>query len=122
MKRIFSGSPFEPKIAYCRAVVAGGFAFVSGTTGIDPEGPAEQSAADQCRLTLTRIAAALEEAGTDISKAVRVTYYMADFAEFESCWPVLQEYFSETPPAASVIEAKLIDPKMKIEIEVTALA
>ncbi|WP_371743950.1 RidA family protein [Mangrovicoccus sp. HB161399] len=120
MKRIFSGSPFEPKIAYCRAVVAGGFAFVSGTTGIDPQGPAEQSAADQCRLALSRVAAALEEAGTGLGKAVRVTYYMADFADFESCWPVLQEHFAETPPAATVIEAKLIDPAMKIEIEVTA--
>ncbi|MBE3637804.1 RidA family protein [Mangrovicoccus algicola] len=122
MKRIFSGSPFEPKIAYCRAVVAGGFAFVSGTTGIDPEGPAEQSAADQCRLTLTRIAAALAEAGSGLDRAVRVTYYMQDIAEFESCWPVLQEHFGANPPAASVIEARLIDPAMKIEIEVTALA
>ncbi|WP_138464868.1 RidA family protein [Poseidonocella sp. HB161398] len=122
MKRIFSGSPYEPRIAYARAVVANGFVFVSGTTGIDPDGPADQPVEAQCRLALSRIKAALEEAGSGIDRVVRVTYILPDGGEFEACWPVLQETFAETPPAATMIEAKLIDPAMKIEIEVTALA
>lgn len=121
MKRIFSGSPYEEKIAYARAIVAGGFVHVSGTTGLPPEGPAGDVAA-QCKLTLERISAALEEAGASLSDVVRVTYILPDIAEFEACWPVLQEAFGKAPPAATVFQAGLINPDMKIEIEVTALA
>lgn len=114
--RIHSGSPFEEKIGYCRAVVAGGFVHVAGTVG---QGDTVQ---DQCRAALVTIQTALEEAGSSFADAVRVTYYLPDRAEFEPCWPILREAFGANPPAATMVECALIDPAYRIEIELTALA
>lgn len=116
IKRIHSGGEFEGKIGYCRAVVAGGFVHVAGTVG---QG---DTVTDQCRSALDTIAGALEKAGSSIANVVRVNYYLPDAAEFEPCWPILAEVFGENPPAATMIECGLIDPKFRIEIEVTALA
>lgn len=115
IKRISTGSPFEAKIGYCRAVVAGGFVHVAGTVG---EGDTVQ---DQCRAALATIEKALAEAGASVSDAVRVNYYLPDAAEFEPCWPILSETFGTNPPAATMIECNLIDPKFRIEIELTVL-
>jgi enamine deaminase RidA (YjgF/YER057c/UK114 family) len=116
MKRIFSGSPFEEKVGYARAVVAGGFVHVAGTVG------AGDTVTEQCRAALATIGRALAEAGTGFADAVRVTYYLPDAAEFEACWPILRETFGANPPAATMVECNLIDPKYRIEIELTALA
>ena len=116
MKRIFSGGEFEAKIGYCRAVVAGGFVHVAGTVG---QG---DTVTEQCRSALDTIAKALAEAGSGLDKVVRVNYYLPDASEFEPCWPILAETFGATPPAATMVECGLIDPKYRIEIEVTALA
>jgi enamine deaminase RidA (YjgF/YER057c/UK114 family) len=119
---ISSGSTFEAQIGYSRAVVAGDWIFVSGTTGFDyttmsiPEGLLEQT--EQC---LKNIEAALQKAGSSLSDVVRVTYVLPNGGEFERCWPVLRKYFGEVRPAAMMISAGLADPRMKIEIEVTAL-
>ena len=120
IRRIHSGGPYEKKVGYCRAVVAGGFVHVAGTCAQGD--PYPQGAVDQCASALRVIGAALEEAGSGFDKVVRVVYYMADIREFEACWPQLKAAFGEHPPAATVIEAKLIDPVDRIEIEVTALA
>lgn len=120
--RISSGSTFEREIGYSRAVVAGDWVFVSGTTGFDyssmsiAEGLLEQT--EQC---MRNIAAALEQAGSSLAEVVRVTYVLPDGSEFPECWPVLRKYFGEVRPAAMMISAGLADPRMKIEIEVTAL-
>lgn len=116
IKRIHSGGEFEPKIGYCRAVVAGGFVHVAGTVG---QG---ETVTEQCSSALATIAGALEKAGSDMSKVVRVNYFLEDRAEFEPCWPILAEAFGDNPPAATMIECGLIDSKFRIEIEVTALA
>jgi enamine deaminase RidA (YjgF/YER057c/UK114 family) len=115
MKRIHSGGEFEAKIGYCRAVVAGGFVHVAGTVG---QGDGVVS---QCRHALEVIGKALEEAGASFADVVRVTYMLPDRSEFEPCWPVLSEAFGANPPAATMIECGLIDPKYQIEIEVTAV-
>ncbi|WP_299298021.1 RidA family protein [uncultured Tateyamaria sp.] len=115
IKRIHSGGPFEPKIGYCRAVVAGGWVHVAGTVG---QG---DTVTDQCRDALATIHAALVNAGADWQDVVRVTYMLPDRREFEPCWPILSETFGANPPAATMIECGLIDPKFRIEIEVTAL-
>ena len=121
IRRISSGSAYEPKAAYCRAVVADGWVFVAGTTGQDHATmTTPQSVTDQCRLALQHIEAALAEAGASLADVVRVTYVLPDRADFEPCWPILREAFGANPPAAMMIEAGLIDPAMKIEIEVTA--
>jgi len=119
IKRISSGSPFEDKIGYCRAVVAGGFVHVAGTTAQGSEVPAD--VVGQCRSALGTIRAALEEAGSGMEHVVRVTYMLPDRHEFEACWPLLKAAFGDNPPAATMIECGLIDPKYRIEIEVTAL-
>jgi len=118
---IGSGSTFEQEIGYSRAVVDGDWVFVSGTTGFDyatmaiAEGIVEQ--AEQC---LKNIEAALRQAGADLRDVVRVTYILPDGSEFPECWPVLRRYFGEIRPAATMISAGLADPRMRIEIEVTA--
>ena len=114
IKRISSGGEFEPKIGYCRAVVAGGWVHVSGTVGQGAD------VTEQCRAALVTIEKALAEAGASFADVVRVTYMLPDRSEFEPCWPILREYFGENPPATSMIECGLIDPKYRIEIEVTA--
>ncbi len=116
MKRIKSGGVFEEKIGYCRAVVAGGFVHVAGTVG---QGDTVE---EQCKSALEVIGAALEKAGSSFADVVRVNYYLPDRAEFEPCWPILAETFGENPPAATMVECRLIDDKYRIEIEVTALA
>ena len=119
---ISSGSTFESEIGYSRAVVADNWVFVSGTTGFDYStmtiAPGVVDQAEQC---LKNIGAALEQAGSGFSDVVRVTYVLPDTGEFEQCWPVLRKYFGEVRPAAMMISAGLADPKMRIEIEVTAL-
>lgn len=115
MKRIFSGGPFEAKVGYCRAVVAGGFVHVAGTVGQGDD------VVSQCQSALDVINTALAEAGASLSDVVRVTYMLPDRSEFEACWPILSATFGAAPPAATMIECGLIDPKYRIEIEVTAL-
>jgi len=118
---ISSGSMFEQDMAYSRAVVDGDWVFVSGTTGFDyrtmtiAEGVVEQ--AEQC---LKNIEAALGQAGAALGDTVRVTYVLPNAADFPSCWPVLRRYLGDVRPAAMMISAGLADPRMKIEIEVTA--
>ncbi len=114
IKRIHSGGEFEAKIGYCRAVVAGGMVHVAGTVG---QGA---GVTEQCAAALETIRNALVEAGTDMAHVVRVVYYLPDRAEFEPCWPILADAFGDHPPAATMIECGLIDPKYRIEIEVTA--
>ena len=121
-QQISSGSPFEAQIGYSRAVVAGDWVFVSGTTGFDysamtiSDDLAEQT--DQC---LKNIESALVRAGAGIADVVRVSYILPPGQAFEPCWPVLRTYFGDVRPAATMIIAGLIDPRMKIEIEVTAI-
>ena len=124
MKRtlISSGSPFEREIGYSRAVVQGDWIFVSGTTGFDYStmtiGESVEEQAEQC---LKNIQSALQQAGSSLEDVVRVTYVLPDGAEFQKCWPVLRRHFGEVRPAAMMISARLLDPRMRIEIEVTAL-
>lgn len=118
---ISSGSPFEARIGYSRAVVDGAWVFVSGTTGFDyATMQISDDIAAQTEQCLKNIGAALEEAGAAFSDVVRVRYIVPQTEEFELCWPVLQKYFGAIRPAATMISAGLADPRMKIEIEVTA--
>ena len=118
---ISSGSTFERDIAYSRAVVDGDWIFVSGTTGFNyetmtiAEGLIEQ--AEQC---LKNILDALTRANSGMGDVVRVHYILPNAEEFPECWPVLRRYFGEVRPAATMICAGLADPRMRIEIEVTA--
>ena len=121
-KLISSGSTFETKIGYSRAVVAGDWVFVSGTTGFDYSNMSiSDDLVTQTEQCLKNIDAALREAGSSLKDVVRVTYVLPQGSEFERCWPVLRKYFGAVRPAAMMICAGLADSRMKIEIEVTAL-
>jgi len=118
---ISSGSTFEAEIGYSRAVVDGEWIFVSGTTGFDY---ATMTIADdlvaQTEQCFKNIEAALREAGAGFEDTVRVRYILPDAKAFPACWPVLRKYLGEVRPAATMISAGLADPRMLIEIEVTA--
>jgi len=120
-KLISSGSTFEEQIGYSRAVVDGDWVFVSGTTGFDYSTMSiSESLLQQTEQCLKNIESALRQADSSLKDVVRVTYVLPNGAEFEQCWPVLRKYFGEVRPAAMMISAGLADPRMKIEIEVTA--
>jgi enamine deaminase RidA (YjgF/YER057c/UK114 family) len=123
MRRLISsGSPFEAGIGYSRAVVQGDWVFVSGTTGFDyATMRISDDVREQAEQALRNIAHALAEAGSKPADVVRVRYILPDAADFEPCWPVLRRWFGDIRPAATMIEAGLSDPRMKIEIEVTAM-
>ncbi len=120
---ISSGSTFEDQIGYSRAVVDGDWVFVSGTTGFDYTtmtiADGIEAQAEQC---LENIEAALTQAGLGLGDIVRITYIVPEAREFEQCWPVLRRYLGEARPAATMISAGLLDPRMRIEIEATAKA
>ena len=120
-KLISSGSVFEQQIGYSRAVVDGDWVFVAGTTGFDYATMAiAPGAAEQAEQCLKNIEAALRQAGSSLQDVVRVRYILPNGADFPECWPVLRRYFGEVRPAATMISAGLADPRMRIEIEVTA--
>lgn len=119
-KQISSGSKFEAEIGYSRAIVDGDWIWVSGTTGFNYETMTiSEDVAEQADQTFRNIKAAMEKAGFALDDVVRVTYIFPNGADFEPCWPVFRKYLGETRPAATAVVAQLIDPRMKIEIEVT---
>jgi len=124
MERILisSGSEFEEKIGYSRALVQGNWVFVSGTTGYDySDMTISSDIVEQTEQCLKNIASALKQAGASLEDIVRVTYILPDGSQFEKCWPVLAKYLGSIKPAATMFSAGLANDKMKIEIQVTAL-
>lgn len=120
-QRVSSGSDFEAQIGYCRAVRDGRWVFVAGTTGFDyttmeiSDNVATQ--AEQCFRTMD---AALRQVGAKMSDVVRVRYILPDAADWDACWPITRGWLGAVRPAATMIVAGLQDPRMKIEIEMTA--
>jgi enamine deaminase RidA (YjgF/YER057c/UK114 family) len=121
-KLISSGSKFEAEIGYSRAVVQGPWCFVAGTTGFDYAAMTiSDDIAEQTEQSMKNIDAALKQAGFAMADVVRVHYLLPRANDFEATWPVLQKWFGNIRPAATMFEAGLADARMKIEIEVTAL-
>ncbi|OIW28381.1 YjgF-like protein [Coniochaeta ligniaria NRRL 30616] len=120
-KLISSGSPFEAQIGYSRAVSSGNWVFVSGCTGYDYKtGTISNDVAEQAEQTMSNINEALAEAGAVMRDIVRVRYILPDRSDFSKTWPVLQKWLGDVRPAATMIQAGLMEEVMKIEIEVTA--
>jgi enamine deaminase RidA (YjgF/YER057c/UK114 family) len=118
---ISSGSRFEAEGGYSRALVDGEWIFVAGTTGFDyAQMTIVEDPAEQARQAFRNIEAALAEAGSTLSDVVRVRYYVPDAADWPAIVPVLGEVFATIRPAATALFCGLVDPRMKIEIEVTA--
>jgi enamine deaminase RidA (YjgF/YER057c/UK114 family) len=118
---ISSGSAFEAVAGYSRAVVDGDDVFVAGTTGFDyARMTIEDDPVAQTHQCFRNIASALGEAGCSLDDVVRVRYLLADAALFEALAPLFGEYFARARPAATAMVVGLVDPRMRIEIEVTA--
>jgi enamine deaminase RidA (YjgF/YER057c/UK114 family) len=118
---ISSGSKFEQDVGYSRAVVDGEWVFVSGTTGFNYDTMAiSGNLPEQTEQCLKNIQSALHQAGADFADVVRVNYIVPKGERFPDCWPVLRKYFGAGRPAMTMISAGLLDPRMQIEIEVTA--
>jgi len=122
MRRLISsGSPFETAAGYSRAVVDGAWIFVAGTTGFDyAQMTIAEDPAEQARQAFRNIEKALTEAGGTLGDIVRVHYYVPNLADWPAIVPVLGEVFGAIRPAATALVCGLVDPRMKIEIEVTA--
>ena len=120
-KLISSGSTFEANMGYSRAVVDGEWCFVSGTTGFDYDTMTiSENVVEQAEQCFKNISNALAQGGFVLAYVVRVHYLLPKAEDFEPCWPVLRKYFGDIRPAATMFVAALADPRMKIEIEVTA--
>lgn len=118
---ISSGSKFEQDVGYSRAVIDGEWVFVSGTTGFDYDSMTiSDNLLDQTEQCLKNIQFALRQARADFADVVRVNYIVPKGERFSECWPVLRKYFGASRPAMTMISAGLLDPRMQIEIEVTA--
>lgn len=118
---ISSGSPFEARIGYSRAVVDGAMVYVSGTTGYDyATMTMPDDAGQQARNAFGTIARALEEAGSSLRDVLRVRYYITDMAHYDALVAVAGEVFAQIRPAATMVVCGLTTPEMKLEIEVTA--
>jgi enamine deaminase RidA (YjgF/YER057c/UK114 family) len=123
-ENISSGSPWEPKLGYSRAVKVGQMVFVAGTTGTAPDGelvgPGDAGA--QTRQALANIVAALERAGASAGDVVRTTLYVTDISKWEEIGIAHGEVFGEIRPAMAMLEvSSLIDPAMLVEIEADAV-
>jgi enamine deaminase RidA (YjgF/YER057c/UK114 family) len=121
MKRISTGSPFEATMGYSRAVIKGGWCFVSGVTGYDyATMTIPDDVADQARNCFATIGKVLAQAGFAMDDIVRVQYTVTDVGLVDALIPALGEALGEIRPAATMVIAGLIKPEMKVEIEVTA--
>lgn len=120
-RHISSGSTFEELIGYSRAVVDGEWIFVSGTTGFDYGTMSiSENLLEQTEQSLKNIESVLRQADSTLKDVVRVLYILPNASDFEQCWPVLRKYFGDVRPSATMISAGLADPRMRIEIQVTA--
>ena len=119
-RTISTGSRFETDYAFSRAVVDGDWVFVAGTTGMNYDtGEMSDDVVEQAEQTFRNIERVLGEAGASIDDTVRVQYTVTDRADMVAVAPVLAKWFGAARPAATAVIAGLIDPRMKIEIEVT---
>jgi enamine deaminase RidA (YjgF/YER057c/UK114 family) len=119
---ISGGTPYEALVGYSRAVVVGDWVFVSGTTGRNRlTGEIPDDVVEQTRFAFETIIWALGEAGSAMSEVVRGRIVISDPAEEKRLVPVIGEFLKPVRPALTMYVAQLLDPRLKIEIDVTAL-
>jgi len=120
-RKLITLSDYEKDYGMSRALVQGDWCFVSGTVGNNyATGELPESAAQQAHNTFTNIQAALKGAGFELGHTVRVQYTVSNRQYVDEVLPVIRQHFGNILPAATMVIAEMVDPKMKIEIEVTA--
>jgi enamine deaminase RidA (YjgF/YER057c/UK114 family) len=117
-----SGSAWEPKLGYSRAVRSGNIIAVTGTVGIGADGVYSPDLATQTRRSLEIIEAALHALGAELKHVIRTRMFVVDVSQWESVAQVHGEVFGEIRPATTIVQvARLIDGEALIEIEVDAV-
>jgi len=117
-----SGSKWEPKMGYSRAVRSGNYIAVSGTVGVNADGKYPASLEEQTRRSLRIIQSAIQSLGGKMEHVIRTRMFVTDVAKWEEVARVHGEIFGEIRPATAIVEvAKLIDPQARIEIEADAI-
>ena len=120
-KFVSTSSPYEKIASFSRAVVQGDWVFASGCTGYDQDTDnISEDPAEQTHQAFKLINWLLDEAGFSLSDVVRIVVYLSDREDFKAVAPVIGEHFEGINPANTTVEARLVDPRMKVEIEVTA--
>jgi len=124
IERFGSDNPWEATVGYCRAVRAGDYVHVAGTTAtVDGQVVGIGDAAEQTRVALGIIAAALERADATLAEVVRTRLFVTDITNWETVGRAHGEVFAAIRPAATMVEVSaLIDPDHLVEIEVDAFA
>jgi enamine deaminase RidA (YjgF/YER057c/UK114 family) len=123
-KQVFTGSPWEPIVGYCRAIRIGDSIEVAGTTAMkEGEVVGVGNPYEQTRFILQTIEKALIELGSGISDVVRTRMFVTDISKWEEIGKAHGEFFKDVQPAATMVQVQaLIDPQLLVEIEVTAIA
>jgi enamine deaminase RidA (YjgF/YER057c/UK114 family) len=121
-RRVSSGSPFESRIGFSRAVRVGQRVLVSGTAPVWPDGSCDPDPAKQAHRCFAIILAALAELGGRPVDVVRTRTYLVDLSDWEAIGRVHGEIFGEVRPASTmVVVAGLLDPRWRLEIEAEAI-